>query len=828
MKISDHLNGKTGEFLTYLYGSEPTKLGDTWKLGDYTGATGDSLTIWQSGAFKDFATGDKGDLVILASLYWGKDIPETCARIAAEFLGIESDYEPADDWELLDAQMEAFQRGEDPTKVSKAPKPIPEKPAQPKIKPLSPPTPGLSEKWEDCPPSDPWTTGVFKASGTISVYRFVTADNKTAFLSARLQQGKDKSFRIAHFYDGQWIQKAPPMQARPLYNLPNLMLASSETPVIVVEGEKKCVKAAKEIPEYLWTTWHGGSGAIDKYDLRPLEGRKVIIWPDNDDPGTTVANRIAEYLGTRARVIVLRPESTWAKAADVADILDEFGKGYTLSKIKEAIDDLPESGLEAERVVSPDHKEPNQLGSVYRFIDLYGHEVKYLLEAKDWMHFDGRRWVFDRSGFVWRKLRNLVERTIQDCGDTRESRKYFEAAKNVAHLTAIENGAKRMEGIGMSENDMDKDAHLLNVRNGVIDLTTGKMLPHNKGMMMSKICEVDYEQNATAPEFHSFLKRIMCGSDELVDFLQAYFGYSLTGLPPDRIFAIFYGSGRNGKSTLTQIISQIMGDYHVAARVQSIMQSGSGGLDKIGEDMIPLRGARLATMQEAEKGMKLNEGKLKELTGRDKLKCRYLHSNIWLEWTNTAKLILSTNHRPRIQGTDSGIWDRVALVPFNYRITDDELDPELADRIIQNEASGVLRWLVEGAVRFFENGRKIHRPEAIRVATEDYQNDEDVLGRFFSQCIAIKDTGDITAKDLYICYKEWMEDNQDNGVMGSRNFHEQFNQRLASIKGVYRVRRSDGYHYTGIRIKDEAENDLIDRAQQDLGEEWNYKGEPLF
>lgn len=852
MKLSEKLVEKIDDYIFSLYGGVAKKKGDNYFLGDATGSEGESLVVFPSGAWKDFNTGEKGSLIGLMMARHGIDFKEACRAIESEFLCLPSgstSYSESDN--TVDQKMEAFQKGDHVqdsifqaiVSAENAPKEKPEPPEKSTAKKLPPP----EFSWEPCPQENPWTNGTFHADGTVSVYRFELADGTCAFVSARIQKGDVKTFRIAHFADGKWIQKAPKMASRPLFNLPAISAEGSEIPIILVEGEKKCVKAQKVMPQFLWTCWHGGAASIDCYDLKHLEGRKVILWPDNDDPGAKVMAKIAAALSKSSQVSIVSVENDWQPKDDVADILDTHGLAYTLTKIQQAIDALPDIPIDGERNIPDDHREANQLGATYRFIDLYGHEVRFLAEAKDWVYFDGRKWRFDRGGFVWTRLIKVIERTPGDCGATPASLKYLASAKTTAHLGGIETGAKRMDGMCLSETEMDKDDHLLNCLNGVVNLVSGEKTPHNKSMFMSKIVEVNYDPMAEAPEFMKFLRSIMCGDESLVEFLQIYFGYSLTGLPPDRIFAIFYGSGRNGKSTLMQIISAIMGDYHVSARVQSIMQTNQGPLDKIGEDLIPLRGARLASMQEAEKGVKLNEGKIKELTGRDRLKCRYLHSNLWLEWVNTAKLVLSTNHKPRISGTDSGIWDRVALVPFLYRIPDEALDPDLPDRIVRDEAAGVLSWMVQGAVKFYAQNKKIHRPDAIKVATNEYRNDEDIIGRFADQCVVEKDSGYIKAGEFYLAYKNWMIANQDNAVMGNRNFHEQITSILSQKYKIKKVRRADGVWYSGVRLLEEGEAGILSDAKDRLpkawsepepmkvkpepkqpSEAWEFHGEPLF
>ena len=165
--------------------------------------------------------------------------------------------------------------------------------------------------------------------------------------------------------------------------------------------------------------------------------------------------------------------------------------------------------------------------------------------------------------------------------------------------------------------DFDCNAHLISTLNGTLDLTTGELHPHNRDDMISKLAACEYTDKCDTPRWTAFLREIFDGDTELIRFIQKAVGYSLTGSTEEHCAFFCYGTGRNGKSTLIDIITDIMGDYAVNIQPETIMikQAQSGPTS----DVARLKGARFVTTVEPNEGARLNEGMLKQLTGGDKV-----------------------------------------------------------------------------------------------------------------------------------------------------------------------------------------------------------------
>jgi putative DNA primase/helicase len=208
--------------------------------------------------------------------------------------------------------------------------------------------------------------------------------------------------------------------------------------------------------------------------------------------------------------------------------------------------------------------------------------------------------------------------------------------------------------------------------------------------------------------------------------MQRVLGYTLTGDTREHAFFVFYGAGANGKSTLLNTGRTILGDYAKDTPSQTLLVQRYEGIPN---DLARLHGARLVTAIETDAGKQLAESRIKQITGGDTVTARFLYGECF-EYLPQFKLFMATNHRPRIQGTDEGIWRRVHLIPFEVAIPKHEQDPALGEKL-RAEAPGILRWMVEGSMAWQQNG--LAMPSKVRQATAGYRAEEDLLARFLDE-----------------------------------------------------------------------------------------------
>ena len=213
---------------------------------------------------------------------------------------------------------------------------------------------------------------------------------------------------------------------------------------------------------------------------------------------------------------------------------------------------------------------------------------------------------------------------------------------------------------------LDQYPMLLNVANGVIDLSTGSLLPHDPKYLITKLIEVDYDPEAGCPEWEKFLDLVTGGDKNLQFFLQLAVGYTLTGLTDEHCLFVLYGTGANGKTTFTETIRLLLGDYAKRVNIESLMQSWGSG-QAATPNVADMAGARFVLSSEIPDNRKLNDALVKDLTGGDAITARFLFTNPFT-FLPTHKLWIFGNYKPQISGTDEGIWRRIRVVPFTVTI----------------------------------------------------------------------------------------------------------------------------------------------------------------
>ncbi len=170
-------------------------------------------------------------------------------------------------------------------------------------------------------------------------------------------------------------------------------------------------------------------------------------------------------------------------------------------------------------------------------------------------------------------------------------------------------------------------------------------------------------------------------------------------------------------------------------------------------DLARLRGCRFVWAQEANQHSRLNEERIKTLTGGDEITARFLHKEFFT-FRPTVKLVLAVNHKPVIRDDSFGMWRRVRVVPFTQRFSIDKtLETTLAA-----EAPGILAWAVQGARQWHADGLKA--TEMVTVATHDYEADSDPLKEFLDTRCVIESGAEARFASLYSEYTAWGESEQ--------------------------------------------------------------------
>ena len=414
------------------------------------------------------------------------------------------------------------------------------------------------------------------------------------------------------------------------------------------------------------------------------------------------------------------------------------------------------------------------LGNARRLVHRHGRNLRYCWLWRKWLVWDGKRWVKDDTGEVYRLAKETVSSIYQEAAAAPNDEARKELGK---HATRSEAGARIKEMVDLARSDvpvmpdeLDASPDLLNTESGTIDLRTGELREHRREDLITKIAPTTYRPDAAAPTWEAFLERVLPGED-LRAFVQRAVGYSATGDTSEQCMFINHGGGANGKSTFQEAIAAALGDYAMRAPTEMLLAKRSDGVPN---DVARLKGARFVSASETEEGRRLAESRIKDLTGQDTITARFMKAE-WFDFAPTHKLWLSTNHKPEIRGTDAAIWRRIRLVPWTVSIPPAEQDKKLPIAL-RHELAGILAWVVRGCLQWRREG--LQAPDEVRKATGEYRAEMDVLAGFLVECCE-QDTGHWEyAKDLYECYKRWCDENGERpepqrkfgGRLGERGF----------------------------------------------------------
>jgi putative DNA primase/helicase len=385
-----------------------------------------------------------------------------------------------------------------------------------------------------------------------------------------------------------------------------------------------------------------------------------------------------------------------------------------------------------------------------------------------WHHWDSTRLAVQSEGVVFPYVAAVAKTLffealaetalIKDKDDAHAKRaemlrRSARRLEGIAGLRAVTAVAREHPKLKISVNQLDQHPYWLNTPGATVDLETGATWPNRIEDLITKVTGARYDPTATCPRWLEFLERIL--PDEAVRaFMQRTVGYALTDTTSERCLWFLYGSGRNGKSTFLEVVRDMLGDYASNTAASTLMVKAHG--DDRRNDVAVLRGARLVTASESEEGQRLAESLIKQLTGgEDKITARLMYAE-YFEFKPTFKILLATNAKPIIKGTDPAIWDRVRLVPFEVRIPEEEIDRTLP-ATLKAERDGILNWAVAGYRAWRDKG--LCPPPAVTVATAEYRKEMDHLGGFLEERCVQLDALRGPSSHLYAGYKAWAEAN---------------------------------------------------------------------
>lgn len=545
------------------------------------------------------------------------------------------------------------------------------------------------------------------------------------------------------------------------------------------------------------------------------DGRPVVVIGDADPAGDKFAREIAGALAARGlSVRKVRPPredddlSSWREndpgrfTTALVDAVQAATDPGALQTRLEAWPDPAQTELAQakrlrERIESAD--------SGVRFTPEKGfHLLDYGVWREDTLDAV-RTFAQDAALDVWREAQDLLDTAEEaHASATKDSEKeralratkrakkllaFARLANSSRGIDAVVRELKALKGVAASLNDFDKHAHLIAARNGVVNLKTGELQEHDASLLISRRVECDFVPSAKAERFERFLEEIFVNHPTLVPYMRRLVGYGITGETREQCFAVLYGVGANGKSVLTDTLTEVFREHTTTTPFSTFEFRPSGGIPN---DLAALKGARLVMASEGEQGRPMAESVLKRVTGHDLISARFMRQEFF-EFRPTFLLMLASNFRPSFRGQDEGLWRRVKLLPFERFFAPHEREHGLSHRLL-DEREGIFAWAVRGAVEWYANG--LEDPEVVRAETKQYRETSDALAGFIPGVFE-KEEGAITKlSTLWERYLEWAD--EENLPQKERWTRKAFAGALEE-RGLEKRKRAQGIVFVGVR-----------------------------
>ena len=567
--------------------------------------------------------------------------------------------------------------------------------------------------------------------------------------------------------------------------------------IFIPEGEKDANTLATR--GYTAMT-AGGVNDWQPVFTEPLRGAEVVILADNDTPGKQLASRVlADLQGIAKSVRIVIPTPDIQKG----DITDFFEAGHDNEEFEKLIATATDSTVpKGTPLNTKQHKitglelilnrlhaeryETTDKGFGRLFAEVFKDKHRYNPSRKDFMLYDGKRWVDDTEGLAARSAaKQLSDALIKYAVGVDTDGKYLKAVTPLCNIRNRNNMLQDSRDIYyFSNEDLDQDDYILNVQNGTLDLSQAepKFMKHSPDMLLSKICNVKYDPSASCPIWIKFLDEIMQGDKDKIQYLQKVAGLSLTGNTEQETCFILYGSTtRNGKSTFVETLIYLLGDYAVSMRPESLAVKQNLDSRQASGDIARLAGCRFVNASEPPKRMLFDTALLKSLLGRDSITARHLHQREFT-FIPKFKLVMNTNYLPTI--TDDTVFSsgRINVISFDKHFEPEDQDKQLKNKLrAERELSGILNWCIQGLYMYRQQG--FETPQAIRKATESYRADSDKIGNFISECLT-KSGDNCKAKDVYEAYSKWCDENGFGTENKSNFFAELKTKNLFATSGT--------------------------------------------
>lgn len=410
----------------------------------------------------------------------------------------------------------------------------------------------------------------------------------------------------------------------------------------------------------------------------------------------------------------------------------------------------------------------SDVGNARFFRDFTAGRLIYNWRTQLWYEWTGYRWQPCLNGQAQEWAKQGVAEMFKTAAAMSDPKKRTSCtlwalkSESAGRIAAMLDLSRSEKGIADSGTEWDREPMIIACPKGILDLRTGTFLQPDKKIKTMNCIAVDPEPSAKAPTWEKFLNEIFEGDSELIGFIKRFFGYSLTGSVKEQCLLCLYGQGANGKSTMIDAVMRVFGTYGYTMPFSTIEHMTRSAITN---DVAALYGKRYVVASETQEGVKLNEGRIKSLTGGEPLTARFMYKD-YFTFEPVAHFILAFNHKPIIMDDTEGAWRRIHLVKHNRIFKAHERDKDLPEKL-KRELPGILNWLIEGCLEWQQSGLIV--PQSVLAATKDYQEEMNPLRQFIEE-VCVLGNFHVTVSELWVAYNEWADETKEKYRLGRGTF----------------------------------------------------------
>ncbi len=399
---------------------------------------------------------------------------------------------------------------------------------------------------------------------------------------------------------------------------------------------------------------------------------------------------------------------------------------------------------------------------------------------------DGRLFLYNRKG-VFEELSEVslgkVLRTIMHEGRWNSWKSPYEAEV-----------VKVLQREAITVEEMNTNRNYINVRNGMLSLTTFTLHPHSPEFLSTVQIPIEYNPNANSPHFMSFMKDITIDDSQLINVHQELVGYWLTVETKAEKAVYYYGGGANGKSVMASIVTALVGEDNVSSVPLSEFSQTFG--------MENLIGKSLNIAAENEMGGKaLKTENFKAIVSGDNITINIKYRPA-ISYRPYCRLVFLVNNLPDSSDVTEGYFRKIIIVPFPRTFKKEERNVELKNELLK-ELPGILNWAIQGLKRLRSNNYQFSECKAIKETESAYHDEQNPVREFFHSHVVQEDGSRTKQSDFYNMYSQWLtvQGIDDKGTKSRQVFWRYFKVILDSENiPIVKKKVKGTVYYDGIKL----------------------------